>query len=237
MQNCFIFGGSGKWFSRAMNLTILSLLLICAPFVCGAQDWDAILSERGFVDVTTLDTAIRVHLAYATPDNFMGKAVYVGLTKAWLHPDAAGKLAKAQQILRRERPGYALLVYDATRPIPIQRYMYNFVKEKNKTYYVANPDKKGGRHNYGMAVDLTIIDRDGQPLPMGTPFDFLSMEANTDKEDALVKNGKISKEERDNRLLLRRVMRQAGFTTVTSEWWHFNACSAQTAIAKYRLVE
>jgi len=220
-----------------MRRTILSLILICAPIVCGAQDWDAILAERGFVDVTTLDTAIRVHLAYATPDNFMGKQVYFGLTKAWLHPDAARKLAKAQQNLRRERPGYGLLVYDAARPIDVQRYMYDLVKGTDKTYYVANPDKKGGRHNYGMAVDLTVIDRNGNPLPMGTPFDHLGMEANTDKEEALVKSGKITKAERDNRLLLRRVMQQAGFTTVTSEWWHFNACSAQTAIAKYRLVE
>jgi len=220
-----------------MKKSILSLLLICVPFVCGAEDWDAILSKRGFVDVTTLDTAIRVHLAYATPNNFMGKVVYVGLTKAWLHPDAARKLAKAQQNLRRERPGYALLVYDAARPVAVQRYMWDLVKNTDKTDYVSNPDKKGGRHNYGMAVDLTIIDKKGQPLPMGTPFDYFGMEANTDNEEALVKSGKITNEAWQNRLLLRRVMQQAGFTTITSEWWHFNACSAKTAIAKYRLVE
>jgi D-alanyl-D-alanine dipeptidase len=32
-------------------------------------------------------------------------------------------------------------------------------------------------------------------------------------------------------------MRQAGFTTITSEWWHFNACSSHTAQKNYKLLE
>ena len=56
-------------------------------------------------------------------------------------------------------------------------------------YYVSNPAKGGGLHNYGMAVDLTIVDASGKLLPMGTPYDFFGTEAHTDKEEALVQTG------------------------------------------------
>ena len=191
----------------------------------------------GFVDVRALDSTIQIHLIYATASNFMNKPVYDGITKAWLHPDAAKKLIQAQQNLKREYPAYSLLVYDAARPMEVQRQMWELVRGTKYVYYVSNPANQNGRHNYGMAVDVTIIDKEGRPLPMGTPIDFFGEEANTDKEPALVKSGKITENEFQNRRLLRRVMQQAGFTPVTSEWWHFNACSAQDAKAKYRLIE
>jgi D-alanyl-D-alanine dipeptidase len=219
------------------NGGIWLFLLLFISWHGHAEDWDKRLAKRGFVDVRTLDSTIRVHLVYATPSNFMGKPVYQGLTKAWLHPDAAKKLLKAQKNLKQEHPGYALLVYDAARPMAIQRIMWALVRGTPNAYYVANPAKKGGRHNYGMAVDVTITDASGKPLPMGTPFDFFGEAANTDKEEALLKAGKITRDEYRNRQLLRRVMRQAGFTTVTSEWWHFNACSSNTAKTKYKLIE
>ena len=191
----------------------------------------------GFVDVRALDSTIQIHLIYATASNFMNKPVYDGITKAWLHPDAARKLIQAQQKLKREHPAYSLLVYDAARPMEVQRQMWELVRGTKYVYYVSNPANQNGRHNYGMAVDVTIIDKEGRPLPMGTPVDFFGEEANTDKEPALVKSGKITENEFQNRRLLRRVMQQAGFTPVTSEWWHFNACTAQEAKAKYRLIE
>jgi D-alanyl-D-alanine dipeptidase len=217
---------------------LIPVFLLLVSIGLHAQDWDRRLAERGFVDVGTLKPPVRVQLIYATPSNFMGKAVYQGqLTKAWLHPDAAKKLSQAQKNLQREYPGYSLLVYDAARPVAIQRIMWNLVRGTKDAWYVANPDGKGGRHNYGMAVDVTITDHAGQPLPMGTPVDFFGEAAHTDNEPALLKAGKITRKEYRNRLLLRRVMRRAGFTTVTSEWWHFNACSASTAIARYKLIE
>ena len=217
--------------------SLIILCLLCFSLFCTAQDWDKRLFGMGFVDVCALDPSIQVHLVYATASNFMNKPVYDGITKAWLHPDAAQKLVRAQQYLKREQPAYSLLVYDAARPMEVQRQMWEIVRGTNYVYYVSNPANRNGRHNYGMAVDVTIIDGEGQPLPMGTPFDFFGEEANTDKEAALVKAGKITEQEFQNRRLLRRVMQQAGFTTITGEWWHFNACSAEEAKAKYKLIE
>jgi D-alanyl-D-alanine dipeptidase len=219
------------------NNSLIILFLVCFSLFCTAKDWDKQLAEMGFINVAVLDSTIRVHLVYATSSNFMNKAVYDGLTKAWLHPDAAQKLIRAQQNLKREHPAWSLLVYDAARPMEVQRQMWELVRGTKNVYYVANPANQNGRHNYGMAVDVTIVDEQGKPLPMGTPFDFFGEEAHTDKEDALVKAGKITEHEFQSRRLLRRVMQQAGFTTITSEWWHFNACSSREAKARYQLID
>ena len=64
----------------------------------------------------------------------------------------------------------------------------------------------GGLHNYGLAVDISILDENGKPLPMGTKVDHLGIEAHITNERSLVQRGKITKQERENRLLLRRVM-------------------------------
>lgn len=213
------------------------LTFLLSNFCLTATNWDQVLPQRGMVDPCTLDTTIKIHLKYATSDNFMGKVLYTGLQRAWLRPEAAKKLVKAQQLLRKEHPGKHLLVYDASRPMTIQKQMWKLVCNTGKTYYVANPQKGGGLHNYGMAVDLTIIDEHGNPLPMGTPFDYFGKEANTDKEEELVRTKKITHQEYSNRLLLRRIMRAAGFTTVTSEWWHFNACSRTFARQHYPLID
>jgi len=210
---------------------------VSLPLTGQTTDWDTRLSGMGFVDVCESDPSIQVYLVYATSANFMNLTVYDGITKAWLHPDAAHKLVQAQQNLKNEHPDYSLLIYDAARPMEVQRQMWELVRGTQYVYYVANPANRNGRHNYGMAVDVTIVDGDGQPLSMGTPFDFFGEEAHTDKEDALVRAGKITEDAFQNRRLLRRIMQQAGFTPVTSEWWHFNACSAEVAKARYRVIE
>jgi len=216
---------------------IFPFLLLCLPLSGQTTDWDNRLSGMGFVDIGTLDSTIHVHLIYATSSNFMNRAVYTGMTKAWLHPDAARKLIQAQQNLKKDYPDLSLLIYDAARPMEVQRQMWELVRGTQYIYYVANPANLNGRHNYGMAVDVTIVDEEGRPLSMGTHFDFFGEEAHTDKEEALVKAGKITEEAFHNRRLLRRIMQQAGFTPVASEWWHFNACSAEVAKAGYKVIE
>ena len=57
------------------------------------------------------------------------------------------------------------------------------------------------------------------------------------REKEFVENGQLSQEALTNRLLLRSVMIKAGFTTITSEWWHFNATNKVTAAAKYELID
>ncbi|MDR3235664.1 MAG: M15 family metallopeptidase [Prevotellaceae bacterium] len=198
---------------------------------------DAELASLGLVDVTTLDEGIAVHLVYATPYNFLGKTLYRDLSRAYLQPDAAQKLLNAYKALKKIRPDLTLVIYDAARPVSIQHEMWDMVKGTDWNYYVANPTKGGGMHNFGAAVDLSLMDGAGQALAMGTPYDYFGVEANTDNEAELVKQGRITPRELENRLLLRKVMTDAGFRTVKSEWWHFNSCTLQEALKQYKLIE
>lgn len=202
-----------------------------------STDWDAYLEKKGYVDVQVFIPGIHVRLMYADSANFLHQVVYEGMTKAWLHPDAAKKLQQAEAILQEQFPEYSFLVYDAARPMEVQQKMWAVVRGTSKTYYVANPAKGGGLHNYGMAVDLTLIDAQGKPLPMGSPVDYFGETSHTDAEDSLLEKGAITKEAYDNRRMLRAVMLQAGFRSVTSEWWHFNACSRAFAVKNYPLID
>jgi D-alanyl-D-alanine dipeptidase len=200
-------------------------------------DKDLELEMYGLVEVSTLDEGIMVQLVYCTPYNFMGKVLYRDMSRAYLQPDVADKLLAAYRALKKLRPDLTLIIYDAARPVSVQWDMWNMVKGTEWDYYVKNPEKGGGMHNFGAAVDLSLVDGTGQPLPMGTPFDYFGYEANTDKEAALVAAGRITPRELENRLLLRKIMTGAGFRTVKSEWWHFNACSLEEAQRKYRIIE
>lgn len=221
---------------RQTRYIFLLLLLLC-NLRSHAEELDTWLHDRGLVDISVLDSTIRVHLVYATPDNFMGEVVYTGITRAWLHPNAAQKLVTAQRLLKKEHPGLTLVVYDAARPMSVQRKMWGLVRGTDKVNYVSNPSNGGGLHNYGMAVDVTILDPAGEPLPMGTPFDFFGEEAHTNNEEALLASGKITRKEFDNRRLLRRIMKNAGFRTIPYEWWHFNACSRAEARQSYLVLD
>lgn len=203
-----------------------------------AKGLEEIFAERGYVNIATVNPDIRVSLMYARDDNFTDVVLYGdGIKDAWIHPDAAKALDKAQKELDRLMPGYHLLVKDAARPMSVQRRMFNAVKGTPKANYVANPARGGGLHNYGVAVDLTIVDGNGNELDMGTPVDHLGVEANIDREPQLVKAGTISENARQNRLLLRRVMKGAGFSTIRTEWWHFDLVSKARAKQMYRLLD
>jgi D-alanyl-D-alanine dipeptidase len=216
---------------------ILFLFICLVVYTNGkAEDLGRYFASKGLTDVSRMDTSIRVSLKYATTDNLFNEAVYTGIKGIWLHPDAASKLIKAQKLLKEKYPTYSLMVYDAARPMSIQKKMWNLVKGTSKTNYVSNPAKGGGLHNYGMAVDVTIVDPYGNPLPMGSSFDHFGEEAHINNEEALLQAGKISREAYNNRLLLRQVMRQAGFRTILYEWWHFNACSREEAKKNYLLL-
>lgn len=194
------------------------------------------MQSLGWQNIETEIPDMPIDLKYTTADNFVGTVLYGDLKEAFLHPDAMRCLKKAQKLLKAERPEYSLIVYDAGRPMSVQKRMWNKVKGTSKQKYVSNPARGGGLHNYGLAVDITIIDRNGIPLPMGTEFDHLGYEAGITNEQALVKRGKISKKELQNRLLLRKVMKKAGFRPLPSEWWHFNFCSRNHAKQHYKVM-
>ncbi len=223
------------------RLLFFLLLGVCSQIgnaQTASYDWDTKMRSLGLVDVCFWEPSIQYYLVYATPDNFLKRPLYNSqLTKAWLQPRAAIMLIHAQEFLQREHHNLSLLIYDAGRPIEVQRTMSEWAKRTNNDNFVADPAKGGGQHNYGMAVDVTLVSDKGEWLPMGSPFDFFGPEAYTDKENELLKTRRISPTEYYNRRLLRRIMEEAGFKPITTEWWHFNACTREEALKKYPLID
>ncbi len=194
------------------------------------------MGKQGFVNVHRTDSAIQASLMYPSADNFTGQILYTDLREAYLHPKAAHALAEAQRILKARHPELSLKVYDAARPMHIQQKMWDAVAGTPKAIYVSNPKNGGGLHNYGMAVDITLCNAQGDTLPMGTHIDYLGRLAHIDTETEMEKQGLITREARMNRELLRTIMQQAGFRPLRTEWWHFNFITRKEAKARYKVI-
>ncbi len=72
-------------------------------------------------------------------------------------------------------------------------------------------------HSRGSTLDLTLVKKvEGQwlELDMGSSFDLFDSISNTDDK-------RITEQQSDNRLLLKRLMRASGFLAYDMEWWHF----------------
>ena len=223
-----------------MNLRlsiIFSLLMASASLMAQQSPTARRMAQQGLVDIASVDSTIRVSLMYSRADNFTGQVLYDDLREALLHPKAAAALARAQQLLKALRPELSLKVYDATRPMSVQQKMWNVVAGTKQNIYVSNPKNGGGMHNYGLAVDITLCDaQTGDTLDMGTKVDFLGSYAHIDDEAGLVSRHIITPQARRNRELLRKVMTEAGWKPLRTEWWHFNLVSRAEAKAHYKAV-
>lgn len=196
------------------------------------------LDSLGLVNVYTLDSSLKIEIRYSTPENFIGKDMYGDFAACYLQKDVAEKLIKAHRLLHDRFPYYRFVIFDGARPVSIQQMMWDSVDlppgERQK--YLSNPGNYS-LHNFGAAVDLTIADEDGRELDMGTPYDYFGTEAHPRNEQALYSEGKLTAVQIMNRELLRSVMREAGFSGIETEWWHFNSCSRARATEIYPLVK
>lgn len=218
--------------------TLFSLILavVLSPSVF-ANEVERTFIAAGLVDVATIDSTIQVDLVNSDPDkNFFRENYYGGLNKAYLQREVAKKLATAQKFLKWKHPTYSLQILDAARPRSVSRAMYEKMKGTKFEKYVAHP-AKGSMHNYGIAVDLTIVDGKGEELDMGiSPFRRSTARIYWDY--ALKRLGKkLSKEQKNNRKLLSDTMQQAGFIPLSFEWWHFNGMEKEKARQTYKIIE
>ncbi len=91
-------------------------------------------------------------------------------------------------------------------------------------------------HNYGIAVDVTIVDEHDKEIDMGfTPFYKSSLSIYLGY--AKLKMVGLSEPQKQNRALLSKVMKKAGFFPLSYEWWHFNGMRKDEARKKYRIIE
>lgn len=155
---------------------------------------------------------VDIHLAYAVSGNFTGSPVYKKAC-CFLHKDAFSKLIIAIDMARLL--GYRLKIFDAFRPQKAQELLWNHTPDPT---FLADP-KRGSHHTRGIAIDLTLVDRDtGLELDMGTAFDaFTPLSFHTD-----LSIGSVAFK---NRVTLLGLMTAAGFDYYDKEWWHYQLFS------------
>ena len=161
------------------------------------------------VPLETVRPPCLAEVRYATRHNFTGRVLYP-VPRVFLHRDTARALTRVQRDLQKR--GLGLKVWDAYRPLSVQRKMWNLIRDER---YVSNPAKNKGRHTRGTAVDVTLVDKLGRELPMPSDFDDFSERAHRDYQGGTA-------EQRHNRQLLENVMRKHGFVGYPTEWWHFD---------------
>jgi D-alanyl-D-alanine dipeptidase len=149
---------------------------------------------------------------------------------------AAEKLRRAAYELEQVKPGWKLLIFDCLRPRSLQKKLFAAVEGTPRQPYVANP-RSGSIHNYGLAIDLSLEDGNGHEVDMGTKFDDFTPLAQPAREADNLAAGKLSREQVEHRLLLRRVMTAAGFLQLPIEWWHYDALSAAEVKKTFKIVE
>ena len=171
-----------------------------------------IVNDTTFVNLKNYSNDFVYDMKYATSDNFLKAKVY-DCAECFLRFKTVKALIEANDSFIKL--GYKIKLFDCYRPLDIQKKMWKIVPNPS---YVADPSK-GSIHNRGGAVDITLVDVNGKELEMGTPFDFFGIEASHNYPN-------LSKEIKDNRELLKKVMMEKGFNIFDSEWWHYNLKSA-----------
>src|ERR1044072_4607358 len=178
-------------------------------------------SNERLIDVRTYDNTIVAQ--YEKQDML----IYTGET-ILIRDALAKKLAIINQELRKY--GYGLkVVYGYRHPTVQEQYFNRRLKELRHEHpdlekealvkythnFVAVPDVAG--HPTGGAVDLTIIDKNGVELDMGTAIaDY------AEPEKIQTYAEKLSSLQKKNRNLLHDLMIDQGFAPFYGEWWHFS---------------
>jgi D-alanyl-D-alanine dipeptidase len=157
---------------------------------------------------------VATDIAYATANNFTAKAVYAR-SACFLHEDAAICLEKA--IHFAAELGLRLKIFDAYRPPEAQFILWEHTPDPD---FLADPNK-GSPHSRGVAVDLTLINAQGEELDMGTAFDAFTPLSHHGAAD-------IHTEAKKHRLLLLGIMTSAGFDFYRNEWWHYQLFNSRS---------
>ncbi len=152
---------------------------------------------------------IFTELKYATADNFTGQTIYE-FQDVYLRYGTVKKLKAVQESLREL--DLSLKIWDGFRPVSAQFKLWEVYPDDT---YVADPRKGYSNHSRGNAVDVTLVDLEGNELEMPTEFDDFSGKADRNYTE-------IDKIPADNAKILELVMEKHGFQGYYGEWWHFN---------------
>lgn len=170
---------------------------------------------KGLVSVIESDPSIVIDLRYGSTNNFTGQKLYAK-SICLLQENTLKKLIAANKEFKTY--GYKIKIWDAYRPQHIQLKLWDLIKDRR---FIASPYLNWSRHNRGTAVDITLVDMNGNELEMPTGFDEFST-------TAYRSNTNISATAKENVELLTDVMTKHGFSTIETEWWHYDDSNADS---------
>ncbi|MEB3335453.1 MAG: M15 family metallopeptidase [Cyanobacteriota bacterium] len=158
------------------------------------------------------------------------------------------RLLAAQKRLKDMEPSWRLAIFDAWRPVAVQRFMVAHATAEACRARGLDPEGAGpaweevGRevacfwappsedpatpppHSTGAAVDLTLAREDGAPLDMGGEIDAIGPISHPGHHATAAAANPEGDEARwhRRRLLLTEIMTESGFAQHPGEWWHFS---------------
>ncbi len=182
----------------------------------------------GFVYADTIIEDLDVELRYYSSNNFVGDTIDgYNINRLIVTKATAEQLQLIQDELQQQN--LCLKVYDGYRPQRAVNHFIRWAKDLNDTInkqqFYPNVNKRNlfkagyiasrSGHSRGSTVDLTIVNGEtGEPLDMGSPFDFFGQESWVDYEN-------IEEHQKKNRQLLQTIMLKHNFRNYPKEWWHF----------------
>ena len=175
---------------------------------------------KGWVDITALDPTIQTDIRYATTNNFVEAKMY-DCAACYFRQEVAEALVKAHKALKTKGYG-GLKMYDCYRPAAYQQRLW----DKKPDARFVTPPNKGSMHSRGGAADLTVLDKNGAELDMGTPIDSFSEKSYQTCTD-------LPKQVLANRALLRNTLEQYGFRHIRTEWWHFSFVKGKFSVGTW----
>lgn len=205
------------------------LLTLCCVTFFGAQAMSLAESShfpKGFVYLEDVDPSIDQKVEFATEENVLGtRAEGYEAPRAICTKKAALALKKVQKEFKKK--GLSLRVMDAYRPERAVKHIQHWARDlkdlKTKGRYYPDISKqeilgtfvaaKRSSHSRGSTFDVVLIDDNTKELIDLGPDIF--------GEASFTYSSKISKEQQQNRLLLREAMIRHGFKPYDKEFWHF----------------
>ncbi|TVQ11276.1 MAG: D-alanyl-D-alanine dipeptidase [Leptolyngbya sp. DLM2.Bin27] len=154
-------------------------------------------------------------------------------------------LIAAQATLQQQHPGWQIQIFDAFRPLAVQRFMveHTFLEQVRARGWSEETLTEAQRqtvmaevvqfwavpsdhpatpppHSTGAAVDITLVTAAGETVDMGSPIDEVSVRSHPDH----FASSPMPAEQafHAHRTLLNQVMESAGFRRHPQEWWHFS---------------
>lgn len=210
------------------KLFTIFLVMVISVLIHQKTYSQEVMKPDFFVNIKDEVPSIELEIRYCSKNNFIGEVIdgYKN-PKAYLTKKALVKLEEAQKEFLKQ--GYKIKIFDAYRPQRAVDHFVRWAKVESDTlmkgkYYpnVAKKDlfkldyiaRKSG-HSRGSTLDVTLVSlKTGKELDMGSSYDFFG-KISWPFADS------ISSKQKENRMLLRKVMLYHGFKPYKCEWWHF----------------